>query len=308
MQPAARPIDPADAVLDPEVVLRLARRHVPAASAVLSVDETGGEARSYLLDDGTIFKTQRPHRVRVSTSIEKAAFFMQQLDGIEGISVPRVLGYGRESTIEYVCETRMAGIAVRFADLDEASKRTMLGDLGRLLRRIHAVEQAPFFASDLMPGDREQHSLVERFQAGFDRAFAGIASDKSRWTLSASPETVAAAALDALPVDVPLRALHSNPGPPHAFVDATTGVLTGLIDFGDAFISHPAFDLRTWPRFQERLDLLAGYRSESDVDDAFVQVWRAVMILIEVSALAAGPRPERKAEAEESLRVLLHDR
>jgi len=305
MQPGERPIDPADPVLDEGTILRLARRHVPAAGAVLSVDESGGEARTYLLDDGTIFKTQRPHRVRASTSIEKAAFFMQQIEGIPGISVPRVLGYGREGTIEYVCESCMPGVAVRRADLDEASKRAMLGDLGRLLRRIHAVEQAPFVKSDLMPGDRDQHALAERFRAGFDRALGGIALDSSRWSLRGTPEAVAKAALDMLPANVPLRALHSNPGPPHAFVNPATGVLTGLIDFGDAYISHPAFDLRTWPRFQERLDLLAGYRSESDVDDAFLGVWRAVMILAEMTALAAGARPERRAEAEQALGTLL---
>jgi aminoglycoside phosphotransferase (APT) family kinase protein len=305
MQPTERPIDPADPVLDPETVLRLTRRHGLAASAVVTVDESGGEARSYLLDDGTIFKTQRPHRVRERTSLAKAAFFMRQLEGVSDISVPRVLGYGREGAIEYICETRMLGIAARRADLDESSKRAMLGDLGRLLRRIHAVDQAPFFASDLMPGDRDHEAYVERFRAGFEQALAGLALDRSRWSLSATPEAVAAAALNTLPPDAPLRALHSNPGPPHAFVDPATGALTGLIDFGDAFISHPAFDLRTWSRFQERLDLLAGYRSESEVNDAFVRVWRSVMILVEMTALASGPRPERKAEAEQALGELL---
>ena len=305
MQPSERPIDPADPVLDPETVLRLARRHVPGAGAVVSVDETGGEARSYLLDDGTIFKTQRPHRVRASTSIEKAAFFLRQLDGVAGVSVPRLLGYGREGTIEYVCETRMPGIAVRYADLDDSQRRTALAALGRLLRRIHAVEQAPFFASDLMPGDRDHAAFIERFRAGFDRALAGIAEEPDRWPLAVKAEAVVADVMGALPAEVALKALHSNPGPAHAFVDPGTGLLTGLIDFGDAYISHPAFDLRTWLRFGDRVDLLAGYRSESDVDDAFLQVWRAVMILVEMTALAAGPRPERKAEAEQVLRELL---
>lgn len=209
------------------------------------MDESGGEARSYLLDDGTIFKTQRPHRVRARTSLEKAAFFMRQLEAVPGVSVPRVLGYGREGAIEYICETRMPGIAARRADLDGSSKRAMLGDLGRLLRRIHAVEQAPFFASELMPGDREHAGFVERFRAGFEQAVAGIGRDGSPWSLSPTPEAVAAAALDTLPADVPLRALHSNPGSPHAFVDPAISVLTGLIDFGDAFITYPAFDLRT---------------------------------------------------------------
>jgi aminoglycoside phosphotransferase (APT) family kinase protein len=311
MQPAERPIDltdPTDPVLDLGTVLRLARRHVPSASAVLAVDESGGEARSYLLDDGTIFKTQRPHRVRARTSLAKAAFFMRQLEGISGISVPRVLGYGREGTIEYICETRMPGIAARRADLDEPSKRAMLGDLGRLLQRIHAVDQASFFASKLMPGDRDHEAFVERFRAGFDQALVGLTLDKTRWSLPSTPEAVAAAALDMLPADAPLRALHSNPGPPHAFVDPDTGMLTGLIDFGDAYTAHPAFDLRTWPRFQERFDLFAGYSSESEVDDAFVRVWRSVMILVEMTALASGPRPERKAEAEQALGELLGGR
>jgi len=305
MQPTDRPIDPADPVLDSETVLRLARRHVPAASAVLSVDETGGEARSYLLDDGTIFKTQRPHRVRASTSIEKAVFFQRQLEGVDGINVPRVLGYGREGTIEYVCETRVLGIAARYAHLNEESNRAMLGDLGRLLRRIHSVDQKPFVESHLLPQDRDRQALVQRFQSGFERALPALARDPGLWPLSAAPETVAAAAIDALPADAPGRALHSNPGPPHAFVDPASGVLTGLIDFGDAFISHPAFELRTWPRFQDRLDLLAGYRSESEVDDTFLGVWRAVMIMVEVMTLAAGPRPERRAEAEHALSELL---
>src|ERR1035437_10199238 len=196
MQPTERAIDPADPVLDPETVLRLARRHVPAASAVLCVDETGGEARSYQLDDGTIFKTQRPHRVRALTSIEKAVFFQRQLEGVEGISVPRVLGYGREGTIEYVCETRMPGIAVRYADLDETSKRAMLGDLGRLLRRIHAVEQEPFLASDLMPGDRDQDPFVGRFRTGFERALSALARDPGLSPLSPAPEEVATAAVE----------------------------------------------------------------------------------------------------------------
>jgi len=243
--------------------------------------------------------------VRPSTSIEKAAFFQRQLEGVDGISVPRVLGYGREGTIEYVCETCMPGIAVRYAKLDEPAKRAMLGDLGRLLRRIHAIDQAPFLASDLLPRDRDREALAGRLHARLDPVLAALAADSDRWPFQESPEQVAAVATDLLAADPPLRALHSNPGPPHAFVDPATDKLTGLIDFGDAFISHPAFDLRTWPRYQERLDLLAGYRSELEVDDAFLAAWRALMIVAEMTSLALSPRPERRAESEQALRSLL---
>jgi len=66
LQPGA-----ADPVLSPATVLALARRHLPAAAAVTGVDESGGEARAYLVDDDVVVKTQRPHRLRPRTSLAK---------------------------------------------------------------------------------------------------------------------------------------------------------------------------------------------------------------------------------------------
>ena len=59
-------------------------------------------------------------------------------------------------------------------------------------------------------------------------------------------EQVADKALAALPRTAERVALHSNPAAEHVFVDPQTGAFAGLIDFGDAYISHPAFDLRPW--------------------------------------------------------------
>jgi hypothetical protein len=55
-----------DPVLDDATVRALARRHVSGAERVVEVDESGGEARVYLLDGGNldggiVVKTQRPH-------------------------------------------------------------------------------------------------------------------------------------------------------------------------------------------------------------------------------------------------------
>src|SRR5919202_2733864 len=95
--------DPRDPVLDASVVLRLARRHLPSARAVTAVDESGGEARAYVIDADFIFKTQRPHRVRPRTSLEKEAFHLGQLaTHAPELAVPRLLGYGRYESIEYV--------------------------------------------------------------------------------------------------------------------------------------------------------------------------------------------------------------
>src|SRR5690348_6711334 len=95
--------DPRDPVLDLSLVLDLARRHLPAVRSVTAVDESGGEARTYFLDDTWVFKTQRPHRVRPRTSLEKETLHLEELARqVPAVNVPRVLGYGREADVEYI--------------------------------------------------------------------------------------------------------------------------------------------------------------------------------------------------------------
>lgn len=146
--------DAPDPVLTDDVVLSLVRRHVPSAHAVAGVDESGGEARTYAVDGDNILKTQRPHRLRPRTSLAKEVFFLGQLAAHAQVSVPRVLGYGREGTIEYTCMTRIPGVAVVNTTLTEDAQKAALRRLGATLRRIHQVEQKPFQESGLFPGDR----------------------------------------------------------------------------------------------------------------------------------------------------------
>ena len=89
-----------DPVLAPAVVLELARRHAPGVREVVAVDESGGEARTYMLpaaEGDLVLKTQRPHRRRRRTSLEKEALFLRHLAGVPGgpLPVPRVLGHGK---------------------------------------------------------------------------------------------------------------------------------------------------------------------------------------------------------------------
>jgi hypothetical protein len=69
----------ADPVLEECTVLDLVHRPGARCSVVTGVDETGGEARVYVLDDQLVLKVQRPHRLHPRTSLEKEAFFLQQL-------------------------------------------------------------------------------------------------------------------------------------------------------------------------------------------------------------------------------------
>ena len=97
-------------------------------------------------------------------------------------------------------------------------------------------------------------------------------------------------------------ALHSNPGPVHTFVQPDTLDFVGLIDFGDAYISHPALDWR-WPAHTDHLAILQGYCDEAPVTDEFMVAWRSGLILSDMSALAT--RPDRRPQALERLRDLL---
>ena len=106
-----------DPVLDERTVLNIVRRHVGSCSAVTGIDETGGEARAYGIDDNLVLKVQRPHRRRPRTSLAKEAFFLHQLAAYPDIVVPRVLGYGRHDHVEYLVMTRMLGVPALTVEL-----------------------------------------------------------------------------------------------------------------------------------------------------------------------------------------------
>jgi aminoglycoside phosphotransferase (APT) family kinase protein len=300
-------------VLSDDVVLSLARAHAPDARVITQVDETGGEARTYFIDDALVLKTQRPQQLRPRTSLAKEVFVLRQLATTSPeLSVPRVIGYGREQVeggaptsmnVEYTLMTRMPGMAMRRADLDADARRNVLLQLGAVLRRIHALPVAPFVESGLFHGDQSFVDTQMRFGNYFNDVADEIRQEGLDWRFPLTPEQVGAKALASIPRSTTRSALHSNPYLEHVFVAAETGAYSGLIDFGDAYISHPAFDMRRWNRPADREVLLQGYMSEQPVDDDFLATWRAVMILGDVVTIAYYP--ERAAEAEQDLRALL---
>jgi aminoglycoside phosphotransferase (APT) family kinase protein len=286
---------PDDPVLGEEVVLSLVRRHVPGAKALTCVDESGGEARAYMIDANLVLNTQRPHRVRPRTSLEKSAFFMDQLASHPEVVVPQTLGHGREGAIEYLCMTRIPGVALLNVKLEGQARRDVLKTVGQTLRRIHQIPLAPFVESGLFP----ETGLAESFAT----TTALISDNQIPWRLDLSPAEVTAKALALLaPSDV--RApLHSNPGPVHVFVDPKTGVFSGLIDFGDAYVGHPAMDMRVWPEQEDRAALLEGYTEEQGVDDGFMASLHAGMVLAAMMSMIH--RPENALQTQQRLLQLL---
>lgn len=270
---------PQDPVLDFDRVVRLARRHRPSAGTVTAVDESGGEARTYAIDDDLIFKTQRPHRVRPRTSLQKEALNLELLAShMPELPLPRVLGYGRDDDVEYTLMTRIPGWAVRNTSIAGDERRAVLLELGRLLRRMHHLPVGMLRDSGLFPGDQGPADTRARIESELRRAVESLGGVRDAWTLSLAPEALAGRVLEALgAIEAQPVGLHSNPGPEHVFVD-TSHRLSGVIDFGDAYISHPAFDLRRWTADEDRQALLAGYAADEPLDDSFHVCWRAVAV------------------------------
>jgi aminoglycoside phosphotransferase len=291
----------ADPVLEERTVLDIVRRHGVRRSTVTSIDETGGEARAYMLDDNLVLKAQRPHRLRPRTSLAKEAFFLHQLAAYPDIVVPHLLGYGRHDTIEYLVMTRMQGVSALTVELAGKHRTTVLQHLGRTLRRLHSIPQTPFYDSALFPGSRTRETFVARARATLAQAVQVIEATPDLWRLDVSPAELASRVLAVLPASVDLVALHSNPGPVHTFVQPDTLAFVGLIDFGDAYISHPALDWR-WPTHADRVALLHGYCDETPATDAFMAAWHAGLVLSDMAALAT--RPEARLQALERLHDL----
>jgi aminoglycoside phosphotransferase (APT) family kinase protein len=277
--------------------------------AVTAVDESGGEARVYVVDERVVVKTQRPHRVRPRTSLAKEARLLTALAGPLAGSIPTVFGYNcadtAEGSVEYLVMSRIPGRAARHAPFAGPARIQLLHALGRLLRRLHAQPVGPLTGTGLLPTDQDAGALRQRMELALADLVGAIHGHPGCWPLAVAPEEVAVRAIDGLPARFAApMALHSNPGPTHAFVDAD-GALTGLIDFGDAYLSHPALDLRTWPAVSDRVALREGYLDGGAPPGDFEAVWTVAMIYADMKAIT-GPA-ELAAQASEDLtRRLAH--
>ncbi len=291
-----------DPILADATVLSLVQRHAGEVRAVTEIDESGGEARTYTIDETITLKVQRPHRLRPRTSLEREVVFLNHLAASPEIRVPQVLGYGREGSIEYTCMTRMPGVAVGHATLSPAARRAAILALGRMLRRIHQLDQQLLIQSGLFPTDRTCAAIRTRLQGHVAEIIEKMHASGRAWPLAIPIEDVAARALAALPETNECVALHSNPGPSHTFVDRASGRLTGLIDFGDAYISHPALDLWRWRLPDDRVAVFEGYTAEEQVSDAFLATWQVMSILADMAVIAT--EPERAGEAAGDLKRL----
>ncbi len=296
--------DAPDPVLPPPQVLSLARRHLPTVRELTGIDETGGEARVYYLDETVVLKVQRPQQLRSWTSLEKEVAFLRQLALADpGLSVPRVLGYGKDGTVEYTVMTRMPGEATARANIPPEARPATLRALGRAIRRVHSVDQAPLRESGLFP----EEYTADDLRVGLPRDVGDMARrlrDRGvEWPFALGTDDLAAKLVERIPRDPPGVALHTNPGPMHTFVDPATGEYCGLIDFGDAYVGHPAVDLVRWPDPADRRFVLAGYLDDGDPGPNFWSYYPIAAIMADLSVMVRRPDrwEEMRHDVEEHL-------
>ena len=264
-----------DPILDQAIILEIVHQYVPEAKMVSFIDESGGEARTYVIDDKNILKVQRPQQLRSSTSLEKEVFFLNQIANQTDASVPRVLGYGKKDSIEYILMTKMEGIPVEKTKLSKKEKNDLLIKLGTELRKIHNMDMSPFLESGLFPHD-EPSDLSDRIYRRYQYAI------QKKDNLSPEEISNALATIKSYLQDIPNSdeyvVLHANPYIPHVFVNERTHQYTGIIDFGDAYIGHPIFDMWYWNPISRKV-LLSGYTSERPVSDSFHKVFTILHLI-----------------------------
>src|SRR5262249_40402940 len=144
------------------------------------------------------------------------------------------------------------------------------------------------------PTDRTALDFKARLSEYFDVVAGRLEKNGRKWPLDISFESARERTLAALPGSQEFVALHSNPGAPHTFVDPGRGRFQGLMDFGDAYISHPGLDVWRWRWPAERAAALAGYTADTPVSDDFMRTWKAVTVA--ASAVLLAFSPDRAAE------------
>ena len=194
--------------------------------------------------------------------------------------------------------TRMPGVAIRNARLVGETRQEALRTVGRMLRHLHSIPQAPLHESGLFFGDQSPVDFRWRMGSAFDEVAELIKRNGKAWNYPLAPEVIGRRIMATLPDVKNILALHSNPGHEHTFVDPVTGKLTGIIDFGDAHFSHPVNDLRRFRAPEDRAAVLAGYLENGPVSDDFLDIWRVGCVVTDLAAIAFSEEHLDSATAE----------
>lgn len=222
-------------VVSPELAAALIASQFPElAPPRLGARHAGWDNTVYEVDDAWIFRFPRREVAVPLLRLEIRALPRLAPALPVAVAVPELVG---EPTDDYPWPfagyRKLRGASADRARLDAAARARLAAPIARFLAALHAVDPAPLDLPDDTLGRvdlaRRRPQIAERLAALHAR---GEIADPRAWD----------AELDAAPPPGERRAVvHGDLYAAHLFLDG--GELSGVIDWGDLHVGHPAVDL-----------------------------------------------------------------
>jgi aminoglycoside phosphotransferase (APT) family kinase protein len=226
----------------PELAAALIESQCPwLAPVTLDLMGEGWDNVAYLVNREWVFRF--PRRTIAVPLLETEGRVLPSLAPRLPYPIPTPVWFGRPDDSykwPFLGYRRLEGHVVSDANLDEPARAALAEPLARFLRGMHDVPLAEAQAWGAPP-DLVGYLDTARFErlvrpALADLVTRGIIDDASPWL------DILAAGLAALPLTTPVALVHGDFYSRHILVDGA-GRMTGVIDFGDMHIDHPALDL-----------------------------------------------------------------
>jgi aminoglycoside phosphotransferase (APT) family kinase protein len=234
----------AEVEVTPELATALIESQCAALGPVrLTSMGSGWDNTAFLVNDEWVFRF--PRRTIAVPLIEIEARVLPSLAPRLPCPIPAPVWFGRPDASfrwPFLGYRHLPGHVVSDVDLDDDARAALAEPVARFLRALHDVPVAeaiewgtPPDAFGRLDGDRLERLARPALD---DLVACGAIRDARPWL------EVLEAGLAALPLESPLTVVHGDFYARHILVDdADTGRMTGVIDFGDLHLGHPAVDV-----------------------------------------------------------------
>lgn len=227
-----------------EGVVRAVRAGAPAIDAgSLRPLGAGDFCVAYVTDDGWVVRV--PRHEQATAALEREARLMEALAGRLPLPVPRprfheAAGRDRDA-VAFAVHQRLDGVELGrsfWAGLPDGPRADLPARLGAFLAALHEVDPAVGTRAGLREVDHAAWMRTWARRAGADSGLP-LPGD----LLADLHACLAGWVAEDADLRYPAAILHADVSPGHVLVDPERGVITGIIDWGDAVIGDPARDL-----------------------------------------------------------------
>ena len=226
----------------PELATALIESQCPALAPVrLHSIGAGWDNIAYLVNGEWVFRF--PRRTIAVPLIETEGRVLPSLAARLPYPIPAPVWFGHpDATYKwpFLGYRRLEGRVASDVDLSDDARAALAAPLARFLRALHDVPLAEALAWGVPHGVFEylDGARLERLArpARADLVARRVLDDAAPWL------AVVDAGLAALPLDGPQSIVHGDCYSRHILVDEN-GRMSGVIDFGDLHLDHPAVDL-----------------------------------------------------------------